>query len=45
LTWNEPAIQFYKSLGAEYLEEWRNVVIREEALNRLAHSSHLAAHP
>lgn len=36
LHWNEPAIRFYKSLGAEYLEEWRNVVIREEALNRLA---------
>jgi len=45
LHWNEPAIQFYKSLGAEYLEEWRNVVIREQALDRLAHSSRLAAHP
>ena len=45
LHWNELAIGFYKSLGAEYLEEWRNVVIREEALHRLAHSSHLAADP
>jgi GNAT superfamily N-acetyltransferase len=45
LDWNEPAIRFYKSLGAEYLEQWRNVVIREEALNRLADSSRLAAHP
>ena len=45
LHWNELAIQFYKSLGAEYFEEWRNVVIREEALDRLAHSSRLAAHP
>ena len=45
LHWNEPAIGFYKSLGAEYLNEWRNVVIREEALDRLAHSSGLAAHP
>jgi GNAT superfamily N-acetyltransferase len=35
LAWNEPAIRFYKSLGAEYLEPWRNVVIGEEALSRL----------
>ena len=33
---NAPAIQFYKSLGAEYLTQWRNVVLREEALGRLA---------
>jgi hypothetical protein len=41
----EPAIRLYKSLGTEYLDEWRNVVTCEEALNRLAHSSRLAAHP
>lgn len=35
LDWNESAIQFYKSLGAEYLPQWRNVVIGEEALARL----------
>lgn len=35
LDWNEPAIQFYKSLGAEYLPQWRNVVIGAEALERL----------
>ena len=45
LHWNELAIGFYKSLGAEYLGEWRNVVIRAEAMDRLAHSSRLAAHP
>jgi len=45
LHWNELAIRFYKSLGAEYFEEWRNVVIREDALNRLASSPGLAAHP
>ena len=45
LHWNEPAIRFYKSLGAEYFEEWRNVIIREDALDRLARSSRLAAHP
>jgi GNAT superfamily N-acetyltransferase len=36
LEWNEPAIKFYKSLGAEYLEQWRNVVIGAEALGRLS---------
>jgi ribosomal protein S18 acetylase RimI-like enzyme len=36
LDWNETAIKFYKSLGGEYLQQWRNVVIGEEALNRLS---------
>ena len=35
LDWNESAIKFYKSLGAEYLPQWRNVVIGEKALARL----------
>ena len=35
LDWNESAIKFYKSLGAEYLQQWRNVVIGAEALGRL----------
>ena len=35
LDWNESAIQFYKSIGGEYLQHWRNVLIGEEALNRL----------
>jgi GNAT superfamily N-acetyltransferase len=35
LDWNEPAIKFYESLGAEYLPQWRNVVIGEKALERL----------
>jgi GNAT superfamily N-acetyltransferase len=36
LDWNQPAIQFYKSLGGAYLEQWRNVQIGAEALERLA---------
>ena len=36
LDWNESAIKFYKSLGAEYLQQWRNVLIGTEALARLA---------
>ena len=35
LDWNESAIEFYKSLGAEYLQQLRNVVIGAEALGRL----------
>jgi GNAT superfamily N-acetyltransferase len=36
LDWNESAIGFYKSLGAEYLQQWRNVVFGAEALARLS---------
>ena len=36
LTWNTPAIDFYRSLGAETLEEWRINRVTGEALERLA---------
>lgn len=36
LDWNTPAIEMYKSLGAEFLDEWRRVLLPEEALRRLA---------
>jgi GNAT superfamily N-acetyltransferase len=36
LDWNEPAIQFYESLGGAFFDEWRQVVLQAEALNRLA---------
>lgn len=26
IDWNEPAIKFYESLGAEFLDEWRAVI-------------------
>ena len=32
LDWNEPAIQFYKKLGAEIDEGWYNGTLREEQL-------------
>jgi GNAT superfamily N-acetyltransferase len=35
LDWNEPAIQFYESLGAEVLRSWLNVRIEGSALERL----------
>ncbi len=36
LDWNESAIGFYKSLGAEPLEEWTIFRLKGEALARLA---------
>jgi len=36
LDWNESAIKFYKSLGADYLPQWRNVIFGEETLARLS---------
>lgn len=35
LDWNTPAIDFYRSVGAEFLDAWRNVRVRGEALKRL----------
>jgi GNAT superfamily N-acetyltransferase len=36
LDWNTPAVDFYASLGAEFLDEWRNVRMTAEAIARLA---------
>jgi GNAT superfamily N-acetyltransferase len=36
LDWNEPAIQFYKSMGAEILPEWRTCRVTGPALGALA---------
>ena len=36
LDWNQPAIDFYKSVGGEFLDEWRNVRLSGEALTQLA---------
>ena len=36
LDWNTPAIDFYRAMGAEFLDEWRNVRLDGEALDRLA---------
>jgi GNAT superfamily N-acetyltransferase len=36
LAWNEPVLKFYKSLGGEFLDEWRQVLLDTEALARLA---------
>jgi hypothetical protein len=36
LDWNTPAIEFYRAMGAEFMDEWRIVRMRGEALNTLA---------
>ena len=33
LDWNTPAIDFYRAMGAEFLDEWRNVRLGGEALS------------
>ena len=39
LDWNTPALKFYQSIGAELLSEWQTMVLRGEALERMAHDS------
>lgn len=36
LDWNEPAIQFYRSLGARPLEDWHVYRLTGDAMNQLA---------
>ena len=36
LDWNTPAIDFYRAMGAEFLDEWRNVRLSGDTLTRLA---------
>jgi GNAT superfamily N-acetyltransferase len=39
LDWNEPSLGFYRSLGAESLDDWINFRVSGEALRKLASSS------
>jgi GNAT superfamily N-acetyltransferase len=39
LDWNEPAIRFYQSIGAEPQDEWVGYRLSGKALEDLAHSS------
>jgi GNAT superfamily N-acetyltransferase len=43
LDWNTPAIDFYRAMGAEFMDEWANVRIAGEALDRLAGVNERAA--
>jgi hypothetical protein len=38
LDWNTRAIEFYRRIGAEFLDEWRTVNLQGDALERLAGS-------
>jgi GNAT superfamily N-acetyltransferase len=35
LDWNEPSIEFYRSQGAVFMDDWRRCRVTGEALNRL----------
>ena len=39
LDWNTPAIEFYKGLGARFLDEWKTVSLDGDALARVAEGS------
>jgi len=39
LDWNQPAIEFYKKLGAAFLDQWKSVLLTGEALERAAGAS------
>jgi GNAT superfamily N-acetyltransferase len=39
LDWNDPAINFYKSIGAAIMEEWRICRVTGNAISRLANGS------
>jgi GNAT superfamily N-acetyltransferase len=36
LDWNQGAIDLYKALGAEFRDQWRSVLLKDDALRRLA---------
>ena len=43
LDWNEPSIEFYKSLGAKPMDEWTVFRLEGEALKALARKKKMAA--
>jgi GNAT superfamily N-acetyltransferase len=36
LDWNHSAVKFYEQLGAEFLDDWRLTLLKDEELRRLA---------
>jgi GNAT superfamily N-acetyltransferase len=40
LDWNTPSIEFYKSLGAELMDEWTGCRLTDPALTALARGMH-----
>jgi len=39
LDWNVKAIEAYKAMGAEFRDQWRPVLLKDEALRRLAENA------
>jgi GNAT superfamily N-acetyltransferase len=39
LDWNQPAIDFYKRLGATFLDQWKSVLLTGDALERAAEAN------
>jgi len=39
LDWNKPAIDFYKKLGATFLDQWKSALLTGEALKRAAEAN------
>ena len=36
LAWNQPAIDFYQEMGAQFLDEWRIMRVNDQAIGALA---------
>jgi GNAT superfamily N-acetyltransferase len=45
LDWNEPAIQFYRTLGAKPMEEWTVFRLTRDGIAKLAQSESIAKEP
>ena len=45
LNWNEPAIKFYRALGAKPMEEWTVFRLTRDGIARLAQSESIANEP
>ncbi|MEV5848366.1 GNAT family N-acetyltransferase [Streptomyces sp. NPDC051985] len=45
LDWNDPAVDFYRSLGADFLDEWRICRLTDEPLRHLARQEKTAPGP
>ncbi len=45
LDWNEPAIKFYRSLGAKPMEEWTVFRLTLDGIAKLAQSESIAKEP
>ena len=45
LEWNEPALKFYDTLGAQVMDEWETMRLMEPGLSRLANGANAAQAP